>query len=185
MSSDDSDVQGARRMRRRDPRNGCVLTPRIRTGQPLAWESAPLPALREASHCSRTIELVSELTEDAVPDMLDLGPDGFALDGILLFAGRSSPIDAVFAQTGRALGEPETACASIPPSEVAEVGEALSALPDDVIARHYEDARKAIPKLERGPAQRWRALHGALRAATQKMYANAAEGGHGMVTFLV
>ena len=61
-------------------------------------------------------ELVNELTEDAVPDMLDLGPSGFALDGILLFAGRSSEIrDAVFAQTGRVLGEPQTACVSTPP----------------------------------------------------------------------
>ncbi len=128
--------------------------------------------------------LVEELTEDTVPGMLDLGPDGFALDGILLFAGRDPAVrDAVFAQSGRVLGEPADSIRVHTAARVAEISEALTRLPEDVIARHYEEARKAIPRLESGPASvaRFTQLFERLREA----YANAAGSGHGMVTFLV
>jgi hypothetical protein len=129
-------------------------------------------------------ELVHELTEDAVPDMVDLGSHGFALDGILLFAGRKSAVrDAVFAHTGRELGEPGDSVRVHTGARVVEVHEALQALPADVIARHYEDARKAIPQLERGLAAiaRFDQLFEQLRS----VYAKAAKSGHGMLTFLV
>ncbi len=143
----------------------------------------PLSAKRLAL-LEEDLELVHELTEDAVPDMLDLGPSGFALDGILLFAGRSAAVrDAVFAQTGRVLGEPADSMRVHTAARVLEVHEALSALPADVIERHYEDARRAIPTLERGPASiaRFTELFARLRA----VYAAAAKSGHGMLTFLV
>lgn len=129
-------------------------------------------------------ELVHELTEAAVPDMVDLGPKGFELDGILLFAGRNATIrDAVFAQTGRELGEPGDGMRVHTAARVAEIHEALEALPADVIARHYEDARKAIPQLERGPAAI--AQFTQLFEHLRKVYAKAAKSGHGMLTFMV
>lgn len=133
-------------------------------------------------------ELVNELTEDAVPDMLDLGADGFALDGILLFAGRSSSAssairDAVFAHGGRQLGEPGHAARVHSPARVVEVHEALEALPEDAIARHYEEARKAIAQLEGGLASVTRFTH--LFEELRAVYAAAASNGHGMLTFLV
>jgi len=129
-------------------------------------------------------ELVNELTEDAVPDMLDLGADGFALDGILVFAGRSSAIrDAVFAHTGRQLGEPGNIARVHAPARVVEVHAALEALPEDVVAKHYEDARRAITQLESGfpSATQLSLMLEELRA----IYERAAANGHGMLTFLV
>lgn len=143
----------------------------------------PLSAKRLAL-LEKDPELVYELTEDAVPDMVDLGPHGFALDGILLFTGRNSPVrDAVFAHTGRELGKPEDSVRVHSPERVVAVHEALSGLPSDVIARHYEDARKAIPQLERGPSSmaRFSRLFEQLLA----VYATAAENDHGMLTFLL
>ncbi len=129
--------------------------------------------------------LVDELTEDAVPDMLDLGSDGFALDGILVFAGRSSAIrDAVFAHGGRPLGDKGSSTARIhTPARVVEVHGALESLPHDVVARNYENARRAIAQLENGFASvtRLAQLFGELRA----VYEAAATNGHGMLTFLV
>lgn len=129
-------------------------------------------------------ELVNELTEDAVPDMLDLGSDGFALDGILVFAGRSSTIrDAVFAHSGRQLGDPGSTARIHSPARVVEVHAALEALPEDVVVRHYDDARRAIAQLESGFASvtRLSQLFEELRA----VYEGAAANGHGMLTFLV
>lgn len=129
-------------------------------------------------------ELVNELTEDAVPDMLDLGPDGFALDGILVFAGRSSAIrDAVFAHGGRQLGEPGNTARVHSAERVVEIHEALEALPEDVIGRHYEHAKRAIAQLENEFASlaHLTRLFEELRAAYQAASAN----GHGMLTFLV
>jgi hypothetical protein len=159
----------------------------VRTGEAIAVEISyclcPLSAKRLAL-LEEHPKLVHELTEDAVPDMVDLGSNGFALDGILLFAERNSAIrDAVFAQTGRRLGEPGDSMRVHTAARVVEVHDALNALPADVIARHYEDARKAIPQLERGPASiaRFTQLFEQLRA----VYAKTATSGHGMLTFLV
>lgn len=129
-------------------------------------------------------ELVNELTEDAVPDMLDLGPDGFALDGILVFAGRSSAIrDAVFAHGGHQLGEPGNTARVHSAARVVEIHEALEALPEDVIARHYEEAKRAVAQLESGFASltHLTRLFEDLRA----VYAKAAVDRQGMLTFLV
>ena len=129
-------------------------------------------------------ELVNELTEDAVPDMVDLGANGFALDGILLFAGKDSAIrDAVFAHSGRQLGDAGHSMRVHTAARVVEVHEALEALPEGVIARHYESARKAIPQLERGPAAI--ALFEQLFEQLRAVYADAAASGRGMLTFLV
>jgi hypothetical protein len=71
----------------------------------------------------------------------------------------------------------------MPSRRVVEVHEALSGLPPDEIARHYEDARKAIPRLEGGPAAIARFTQ--LLEKLRELYATAAESGHGMLTFLV
>jgi hypothetical protein len=128
--------------------------------------------------------LVEDLNVDDVPGMIDLGPSGFGLDGILLFAGKNPVIrDAVFAHSGRELGEPGDTVRVHSPERVLEVHQALSALPPDVISRHYENARKAIPQLERGPAAI--AQFAGLFEQLCEVYATAAESGHSMLTFLV
>lgn len=145
-------------------------------------------------------QLVSELTEEAVEDVLDLGSEGFDLDGILLFAGRTESAalagqagragrksairNAVFAQSGRALGDESDGIRIHTARRVGEIHRALAALPHDVIEQHYEEARRAIgPRLRSGPeAMAWiEDLFVRLRA----LYAKAAERGQAMVTFMV
>jgi hypothetical protein len=130
-------------------------------------------------------ELVNELVEGDVPGVLDLGSEGFELDGILLFAARDKAIrDAVFAQTGRAIGDPNDGIRVHTAKRVLQIHQALSALPSDVIARHHEQARRAIGHRLRPGAEsiaRFTQLFERLR----DVYIKAAAEGHGMLTFMV
>lgn len=129
--------------------------------------------------------LVSDLAEGVVPDVLDLGEDGFELDWILLFAARDSAIrDAVFAQTGRDLSEPAEGVRVHTPERVRAIHEALRALPDDIVSRNFEAARGVLGKRLKPGAksvEHFRSLFERLRA----LYAKAAADGHGMLTFMV
>ncbi len=128
--------------------------------------------------------LVNDLDPAEIPDVVDLGPEGFELAGILLFTGRDSVVrDAVFAYTGRVLGVLGEGARIHAPERVALIAAGLEALPADIIAKHYEQARRAIPKLERGPAAiaRFAELHERLRA----VYATAAAKGQSLLTFMV
>jgi hypothetical protein len=89
-------------------------------------------------------EMAFDLTSEEVPDLLDLGTEGFELAGILLFAGKDAVRDAVFAQTGRDLGEVSDMIRVHSPERVTQIAEALVALPDDTVDRHYEAARRAM-----------------------------------------
>jgi hypothetical protein len=150
----------------------------------IAYRLCPLSAKRLAMIEADT-DLVSDLDEETVPDLLDLGPEGFELDAILLFTGRDKVVrDAVFAQTGRDLAEAGEGIRVHTPERVAEVHAALAKLPADTIARHYEAARRALgPKLTAGPAaiERFTQLFERLRA----VYATANASGFGMLTFMV
>lgn len=149
----------------------------------LSYRLCPLSAKRLAM-LEEDPDLVNDLAESEIPDLLDLGPEGFELDGILLFTGRDPAVrDAVFAQTGRDLGEVGEGVRVHTPERVAEIHAALSKLPPDVIARCFEPARRAMPRLATGPAAiaRFAALHERLCAT----YAKAAANAQGMLTFLV
>ena len=135
------------------------------------------------------VELVNDLDEETVPDLLDLGTEGFELDAILLFAGRDGAVrdgavrDAVFAQTGRDLASKGEGIRVHTHARVAEIDAALAKLPADTIARHYDAARRALPKLRGGSA--------AIERLTQRfellraVYAEANAKGNGMLTFMV
>lgn len=130
------------------------------------------------------VELVNDLDEETVPDLVDLGAEGFDLDAILVFAGRNAAVrDAVFAQTGRDLADKGAGIRVHTHARVAEIDAALAKLPPDTIARHYEAARRALPKLQGGSATiaRLTKRFERLRA----VYAEANAKGHGMLTFMV
>jgi hypothetical protein len=150
----------------------------------VSYRLCPLSAKRLALIESDT-GLVNDLDEETVPELLDLGTAGFELDAILLFVGRGKAVrDAVFAQTGRDLGEAGEGIRVHTAERVAEVHAALAALPDDTVARHYEAARGALgPRLPAGPAavRRFTDLFERLRA----VYASASARGSGMLTFMV
>lgn len=149
----------------------------------ITYRLCPLSSKRLALIEADT-DLVNDLEEGSVPDLLDLGEDGFYLDAILLFAGRDKAVrDAVFAQTGRDLAGQGEGIRVHTPERVAEVHAALAKLPADTVARHYEDARKAVPRLPRGPAavERFASLFERLR----EVYAKASASESGMLTFMV
>ena len=149
----------------------------------IAYRLCPLSSKRLAMIEADT-DLVSDLDEETVPDLLDLGPEGFELDAILLFTGRDKRVrDAVFAQTGRDLADEGEGIRVHTPERVAEVHAALAKLPADTVARHYEAARRALPRLAAGPAaiERFTQLFERLR----EVYAKANASGFGMLTFMV
>ncbi|HSO33449.1 MAG TPA: DUF1877 family protein [Labilithrix sp.] len=149
----------------------------------ITYRLCPLSAKRLAMIEADT-DLVNDLEEGSVPDLLDLGAEGFYLDAILLFAGRDNAVrDAVFAQTGRDLAGAGEGIRVHTAERAAEVHAALEKLPADTIARHYEDARKAVPRLPRGPeaVERYTGLFERLR----EVYAKASASKSGMLTFMV
>ena len=149
----------------------------------IAYRLCPVSAKRLAL-IEEDTDLVNDLDEEAVPDLLDLGTEGFGLDAILLFAGPDKTVrDAVFAQTGRDLGAQGEGIRVHAPERAAAVHTALARLPADTVAQHYESARKAVPQLPRGPeaVARYTLLFERLR----EVYAKANASGSGMLTFMV
>lgn len=150
----------------------------------IAYRLCPLSSKRLALIETDT-DLVNDLDEETVPELLDLGPAGFELDAILLFVGRGKLVrDAVFAQSGRELGEAGAGIRVHTAERVAEIHAALAALPDDTVARHFEAARGALgSRLPAGPdsVRRFTDLFERLRA----VYAQASASGSGMLTFMV
>ena len=126
-------------------------------------------------------QIALELDEERVPGLLDLGTDGFELAGILLFAGKDAIRDAVFAQTGRNLGDDSDGIRVHTPKRVKEIAKALTALADDTIARHYEAARRAMAgKLDPAAVGRYSDLFEQLR----ELYVAAATEDQGMLTYM-
>jgi hypothetical protein len=150
----------------------------------ISFRLCPLSAKRLAI-LEAEPELVNELDDGAVPDLVDLGSEGFELDAILLFAGPDKAVrDAVFAQTGRDLAGVGEGIRVHTPKRTAEVHAALAKLPADTVARHYDAARRALGnRLGGGSASidRFTLLFECLRG----VYAKASSKRSGMLTFMV
>lgn len=122
-----------------------------------------------------------DLDAESVPGLLDLGTDGFELAGILLFAGKDAVRDAVFAQTGRDLGNESDGIRVHTPKRVKEIAKALTDLPDDTIQKHYESARRAMAgKLDPSAVGKYADLFEQLR----ELYVAAATEDQGMLTYM-
>ena len=150
----------------------------------ISFRLCPLSAKRLAM-LEAEPELVNDLEEGAIPDLVDLGSEGFELDAILLFAGSDKAVrDAVFAQTGRDLAGEGEGVRVHTPARTAEIHAALAKLPDDTVSRHYDAARRAVgARLTGGSAsiERYTLLFERLRA----VYAKAKGKRSGMLTFMV